>query len=86
MEKITAEALLERRALINAVDAASAALAAASRTVSGDMGLVNDRDAIAAEKAAYLAAEAKLAAFYVRWPLKTYRKEFTAETKRNRGW
>lgn len=62
MEKITAEALIERRALINAVDAASA------------------------EKAAYLAAEAKLAAFYLRWPLKAYRKEFTAETKRNRGW
>lgn len=86
MEKITAEALIERRALINAVDAASAALAAVSRTVSSDMGLVNDRDAISAEKAAYRAAEQALVAFYVRWPLKAYRKEFTAETKRNRGW
>jgi hypothetical protein len=86
MEMITAEALTERRELINAVEAASAALSAVSRANSGDMGIVIDRDAIAAEKAAWLSAEAALSAFYVRWPLKTYRREFTAETKRNRGW
>lgn len=86
MEAITAAALIERRELINAVDAASKALHAASREVSGDMGLVNDPAAISAEKAAWLKAERALTAFYVRWPLKTYRKEFTAETKRNRGW
>lgn len=50
------------------------------------MGLVNDADAIASEKAAWLKAERDLAAFYTRWPLKTYRREFTAETKQNRGW
>lgn len=86
MENITASALIERRELINAVNAAGKALHAASREVAGDMGLVNDREAIAAEKAAYYAAEAALAAFYVQWPLKTYRREFTAETKQNRGW
>lgn len=83
---ITPEALIERRELINAVDAASAAYRNALAPHRGDMGLVDDRDAASAEKAAYYAAEAKLAAFYVQWPLKTYRKEFTAETKRNRGW
>lgn len=86
MENITAAALIERRALINAVEAASAALHAASKAVAGDMGLVNDADAIASEKAAWLAAERDLAAFYTRWPLKTYRREFTAESKANRGW
>lgn len=86
METITAEALIERRELINAVNAASAAYRDALIPHRGEMGLVDDRDAASAEKAAYLAAEAKLAAFYVRWPLKAYRKEFTAETKRNRGW
>jgi len=86
MENITAAALIERRELINAVNDASAALHAASKAVAGDMGIVADRAAVATEKAAYLAAEANLAAFYVRWPLKTYRKDFTAETKRNRGW
>lgn len=86
MEAISPAALIERRELINAVDAASKALYAASREVSGDMGLVNNQDAITAEKAAYAAAERALAAFYVRWPLKTYRREFTSETKRNRGW
>lgn len=86
MEAITPAALIERRELINAVNAASKALHAASREVSGDMGLVNDDTAAAPEKLAYIYAERALAAFYVRWPLKTYRKEFTAETKQNRGW
>lgn len=86
MENITAAALIERRELINAVNAASAALQAASREVSGEMGTVADRDAIAAEKAAWVAAESALAEFYTRWPLKTYRREFTVETKANRGW
>lgn len=86
METITQAALIERRELINAVEAASKALHAASREVAGDMGLVNDADAITAEKAAWLKAERDLAAFYTRWPLKTYRREFTAETKQNRGW
>lgn len=86
METITQAALIERRELITAVEAASEALHAVSRENSGDMGLVNDADAIAAEKAAWLKAERDLAEFYTRWPLKTYRKEFTAETKQNRGW
>lgn len=86
MEAITESALIERRELINAVDAASKALNAALAPLRGDMGLVNDRHAASAERAAYAAAERALAAFYVRWPLKTYRKEFTAETKQNRGW
>lgn len=86
MSNLPAHVLTERRALINAVNAASAALHAASKTVAGDMGLVNDHEAIAAEKAAYVKAERDLAAFYVRYPMSTYRKEFNAETKRNRGW
>lgn len=86
MSNLPASALTERRALINAVSAASAALHAASKAVAGDMGLVNDRDAIAAEKAAYVKAEADLAAFYAVYPMSVYRKEFNAETKRNRGW
>ena len=77
--------LAERRALINAANAASAALHAAARTVSGDMCLVGDRDAIAAEKAAWQAAERDLAAFYVRYPMRTYKREFAAESKAHRG-
>lgn len=86
MSNLPASALTERRALINAVNAASAALHAASKAVAGDMGLVNDREAIAAEKAAWLAAERDLAAFYVRYPMRTYKREFAAESKANRGW
>lgn len=77
--------LAERRALITAAADASAALHAAARTVSGDMGLVDDREAIAAEKAAWLAAERDLAAFYVRYPMRTHRRDFNAESKAHRG-
>ena len=73
--------LSERRALITAAAAASAA----ARTVSGDMGLVGDRDAIAPEKAAWLAAERDLAAFYTRYPMRTYKRAFAAESKAYRG-
>lgn len=85
MSNLPASALTERRALINAVNAASAALHTASKAVAGDMGLVNDRDAISAEKAAYVRAERDLAAFYVRYPMRTYKREFAAESKAHRG-
>lgn len=85
MSDLPAHVLTERRALINAANAASAALNAASKAVAGDMGLVTDRDAIAPEKAAWLAAERDLAAFYVRYPMRTYKREFAAESKAHRG-
>lgn len=85
MSNLPTSALTERRALINAVSAASAALRTASKAVAGDMGLVNDHEAIAAEKAAWLAAERDLAAFYVRYPMRTYKREFAAESKAHRG-
>ena len=85
MSNLPAHALTERRALISAAADASAALHAASRAVSGDMGLVGDRDAIAPEKAAWLAAERDLAAFYTRYPMRTYKRAFAAESKAYRG-
>jgi hypothetical protein len=85
MSNLPAHVLTERRALINAANAASAALHTASKAVAGDMGLVNDRDAIASERAAWLAAERDLAAFYVRYPMRTYKREFAAESKAHRG-
>ena len=77
--------LLERRALIVAVNRASSELHAAAREVSDDMGLVTDPAYIESHRRAYRAAEDALAEFYTRYPLKQYRREFAAETKRARG-
>ena len=86
MGNIPESALIERRALIVAVNQASAELHAAAREVSDDMGLVTDRAYIESHQRAYRAAEDALAEFYARYPLKQYRREFAAESKRARGW
>lgn len=83
--QLPAEALTTRRALINNVDAASKALHTASRAIADNMGLVGKTDALDAERADLARAEAALAAFYAVYPLKTYRREFAAESKAYRG-
>lgn len=83
--ELAPEILAERRALINAASQASSELHAAAVEVSDSMGLVSDRAYIETHKKAWLAAESALAAFYVRYPMSVYRKQFNAETKAYRG-
>lgn len=82
---LPAEVLIQRRELLNTVNAASKAYATACRAISDDMGLVGKTDAVDAERKAWEAAERDLAAFYALYSPKTYKREFAAESKAYRG-
>lgn len=82
---LTTDVLTERRALILAVDKASAAYAVACRNVADHMGLIGKTDAVDAERKAWEAAERDLSAFYVQYPMSVHKKAFAAESRAYRG-
>lgn len=82
---LTADVLTERRALIIAVDTASAAYAAACRGRADAMGLIGKHNRPEAEYLAWRAAERDLAAFYAQYPISVHKKAFAAESRTYRG-
>lgn len=77
--------LATRRALISAASDASRAYRAALEPYRGGMGLTDIDGASLPEYRAWRDAEKALAVFYETYPMKTYKREFAAESKAFRG-